>query len=104
MGFDKSLNATARIKEDDIAELKNYYASVDATLFKDSGTPTTRRAMAELSAFTDINGQRYRFRVYSNGNTRLYCESNLLFEKKLASVKGAEFAVGKAFNMTMHVT
>ena len=104
VGFDKSLNATARIKEDGIAELKNYYASVDATLFEDSGTPTTRRAMAELSAFTDINGQRYRFRVYSNGNTRLYCESNLLFEKKLASVKGAEFAVGKTFNMTMHVT
>ena len=103
-GFDKSLNATARIAIDELKQLKNYYATVDATLYSDSGTPTTRRAMTELSAFTDINGQRYRFRVYSTGSIRLYCESNLLFEKKLASIKGAEFAVGKTFNMTMHVT
>ncbi len=103
-GYDENLNATARIDVDDIKDLKNYYATVDATLYKDSGTPTTRRANAELSAFTDMSGQRYRFRVYSNGNLRLYCESNLLFEKKIASVKGADFAVGKKFNMTMHVT
>ncbi len=103
-GFDKNLNATARIDVDDIKDLKNYYVSVDATLYKDSGTPTTRRAMAELSAFSDMAGQRYRFRVYSNGNLRLYCESTLLFEKKVASVKGAELAMGKPFKMTMHVT
>jgi len=103
-GYDKNLNATARIDVDGIKNLKNYYATVDATLYKDIGTPTTRRAMAELSAFTDMSGQRYRFRVYSTGSVRLYQESTLLFEKKLASIKGADFSVGKPFNMTMHVT
>lgn len=103
-GFDKSVDTTARIKVDEIAQLKNYYATVDAVLYNDLNTPTTRRAIAELSAFTDISGQRYRFRVYSNGILRLYRESDLIFEKKIASIKDAKFSVGKSFNMAMHVT
>lgn len=103
-GYDQSLTATARIDKDSLNALKNYYASVDAVLYSDMQTPTTRRAIAELSAFTDLSGQRYRFRVYSTGNVKLYRESTLIFDKKIASIEGASFTLGKSFNMAMHVT
>ncbi len=103
-GFDKALITKATLQSEASKNADMYYATVDAVIYSDVETPTTRRGAAEISAFTDAYGRVYSVRVISSGSIELYCDSTKLFSKSIASIKGQKFEFGKKFTLTMSVS
>lgn len=103
-GFDSSMSTVMAIDTGVEKTLDHYYATIDAAVYDSIKTPTSRTGFAELSAFTDASGNAYRLRVYASGVIRLYCGSTTLYSKKIGSIEGLKFELGKTFNMTMRVS
>ena len=103
-GFNSPLYAKSTLKVDEIKNLKLYYATVDAVISKDMATPTVRRGIAELSAFTDFYGHAYSMRVNSQGTIELRCGSEVLASTTVTEATGSSFKMGKTFNMSMIVS
>lgn len=103
-GFNSPVYAKSTMEVDEIKDLKLYYASVDAVIYSDMATPTARKGIAELSAFTDAYGHAYSMRVYSTGTIELRCGSSVLSSTSISALEGASFEKGKTFKMSMYVS
>jgi len=93
-GADIAYNASITLKQEEMADFREYSVSTEATIMKDATTPTERKANAALQFAKNGNNENYELRLRSDGQLTVRCNGTAIYATTAEEVLGKNIAMG----------